>query len=108
MSRKGDQPNHLNHWDDPRSSSPCVNSPGHTLPVTVTNDVNGKRALGDSFMSMTKQIADVDRNITVMQFPIGWPVDAGVSWFFQYLVGGLLTAIALSMGSTFCFDALQS
>jgi hypothetical protein len=83
-------------------------SKNHTLPLTVTNDANGRQALGDSFVSMTKQVADVDRRMTALQFPIGWPVDVSVAWFFQYFVGGLLTAIAISMGSTFWFEALQS
>jgi hypothetical protein len=83
-------------------------SKNHTLPATVTGDENGKRAIGDSFISMTKQIADVDRSITALQFPMGWPREVSFSWVFQYLVGGLLTAIAISMGSTFWFDTLQS
>jgi hypothetical protein len=83
-------------------------SKNHTLPPTVTNDAKSKQELGESFMSMTKQVADVDRNITALQFPMGWSIEMTGSWLLQYLVGGLLTAIAISMGSTFWFDALQS
>jgi len=30
------------------------------------------------------------------------------SWILEYLFGGMITAIAISMGSTFWFDAVQS
>jgi hypothetical protein len=51
----------------------------------------------------------LDQHITALQYPIGWPVlDLRLAWVFQYLLGALITAIAISMGSTFWFDALQN
>ncbi len=66
---------------------------------------------------LAKRIADVDRRVVELQYPVGWSASylqpaAGQQpnrgWLPEYLVGGLLTAIAISMGSTFWFDALQN
>jgi hypothetical protein len=83
-------------------------SKSHTLPPTVTNDAGGKKVMADAVKTMTQQVADADRQVTALQFPIGWPVKFDVFWLLQYLVGSLLSAIAISMGSTFWFNALQS
>jgi len=43
-----------------------------------------------------------------LQYPIGWrSANWGWPWFFQYVLGSIITAIAISMGSSFWFDALQ-
>jgi hypothetical protein len=61
--------------------------------------------------AMADRIVWVDRRIVDLQYPVGWKM-AGLkdpmSWLGGYLVGCLLTAIAISMGSTFWFDALQN
>jgi hypothetical protein len=63
------------------------------------------------FGDVANQIGDLDSRISDLQYPIGWH-DARtqkvreVSW--QFVFGALITAIAISMGSTFWFDALQS
>ncbi|HEY2235495.1 MAG TPA: hypothetical protein VGK01_18640 [Candidatus Angelobacter sp.] len=56
------------------------------------------------------RIIDFDRQTAALQYPIGWPVKGTDDrlWFLQYLFGAFLTAIAISMGSTFWFDALSN
>jgi hypothetical protein len=63
------------------------------------------------FKDVAEQMGDVDRQITNLQYPIGWydPTKNKIrDWSWQFFVGALITAIAISMGSTFWFDALQS
>lgn len=71
---------------------------------------------------MAKRVADADQKIYELQYPIGWifnakPSNLLRSWQFertnrsrlsQYLLGCLITAIAISMGSTFWFNALEN
>jgi len=54
------------------------------------------------------KVVDVDRQLTALQYPVGWPavVTSGF-WFIQYFVGAVISAIAISMGSPFWFDTLQ-
>jgi hypothetical protein len=55
------------------------------------------------------RMVKLDKHISGLQYPIGWPPsEPGLAWFLQYLLGALITAIAISMGSTFWFDALQN
>ena len=56
------------------------------------------------------QIGPLDGQITALQYPIGWydSNDKRREWSWQFVLGALITAIAISMGSTFWFDALQS
>jgi hypothetical protein len=56
------------------------------------------------------EIVNLDRQISTLQYPIGWPPPSGrgFKWFLQYFLGSTITAIALSMGSTVWFDAVQS
>jgi len=58
------------------------------------------------------QIGKLDGQITDLQYPIGWydaaPDYKRREWSWQFVLGALITAIAISMGSTFWFDALQS
>jgi hypothetical protein len=59
--------------------------------------------------SFASQLVTLDRRINSLQYPIGWPpAQSGFRWIAQYLLGGIITAIAISMGSTFWFDAIQS
>lgn len=57
-------------------------------------------------------IMAVDGQILALQYPIGWnrplgdPRDHPAEWL-QYLIGALISAIAISMGSAFWFNALQ-
>jgi hypothetical protein len=57
-------------------------------------------------------ILQVDKEINRLQYPIGWKAavikDGWRSWILEYLLGALITALAISMGSTFWFDAVQS
>jgi hypothetical protein len=54
------------------------------------------------------QLLETDRELLLLQYPIGWShVAFRPLWIFQYLIGALITAIAVSMGSSFWFDALQ-
>jgi hypothetical protein len=58
---------------------------------------------------LATRVANADKKIADLQYPIGWYVERKQpGWLLQYLVGGLITAIAISMGSTFWFDALKS
>jgi hypothetical protein len=62
-----------------------------------------------SLTDMASQVAAADRKISDLQYPVGWGVKRGPEpWIPQYLLGGLITAIAVSLGSTFWFDALQN
>jgi hypothetical protein len=55
------------------------------------------------------QIVATDQLLTSLQYPIGFSAEHLKRFSpMQYLFGGLLTAIAISMGSTFWFDALQN
>lgn len=55
------------------------------------------------------QVVNLDRSIVALQYPIGWhATNRGWTWLLQYLFGAMITAIAISMGSSFWFDALQS
>lgn len=79
----------------------------NAIPAATPTDEELKKYFGD----VANQIGDLDRQITDLQYPIGW-YDAStkkcreVSW--QFVFGALITAIAISMGSTFWFDSLQS
>lgn len=70
-----------------------------------------KAQLKTYFDDVASQIGDLDRQITDLQYPIGWydarnKVNRKFSW--EFVIGALITRIAISMGSTFWFDALQS
>ncbi len=74
------------------------------------------------YTTMATRVADADKKIYDLQYPIGWsikakPLNGLCLWPFertngsrlsQYLLGCLITAIAISMGSTFWFNALGS
>jgi hypothetical protein len=70
---------------------------------------NGKDSLKKAVEEAGAQVITADSKLASLQYPIGWPhVAAHPMWFLQYLIGTLITAIAISMGSPFWFDALQS
>jgi len=55
------------------------------------------------------ETANIDHQLTSLQYPIGWPsIAIGRFWLVQYVAGALISAIAISMGSPFWFDALQN
>lgn len=70
------------------------------------NDVQNEKPLDVG--QFATRVIKLDEQLSSLQYPIGWPpAQSGVFWFLQYLAGSLITAIAISMGSTFWFDALQ-
>ena len=80
----------------------------NTAPTAAPADAQQlKKYFGD----VANQIGDLDRQITNLQYPIGW-YDASKNEIrevsLQFVFGALITAIAISMGSTFWFDALQT
>ncbi len=53
--------------------------------------------------------AEFDRELTKADWPIGWGGGSySLAWGLQFLVGALLSAIAISLSSSFWFDSLQS
>jgi hypothetical protein len=80
------------------------------LPLVAPNGGGGSETSGPpkTLADFGTQLVAADRLLISQQYPIGWPhSDPGPRWFFQYLIGSLITAIAISMGSSFWFDALQ-
>jgi len=76
------------------------------LPAPATKD---ERKPSEALQSFSAQVAALDQQITTLQYPIGWSKETWERFsVLQFLLGGLLTAIAISMGSTFWFDALQN
>jgi hypothetical protein len=64
------------------------------------------------FTSLGKSLFDINQQVNELQYPIGWPPRdlpriGLLFWLPQYLVGVAITAVAISMGSSFWFDALQ-
>jgi hypothetical protein len=63
------------------------------------------------FKDLAEQIGEADRQITTLQYPVGWydpTAKKPRDWSWQFVVGALITAISISMGGTFWFDALQN
>jgi hypothetical protein len=93
------------------AAADLVKSPGVLAPPAAPPEARAKNG-GNPPPDLTKlaeQIVAVDRQVTALQFPLGWRRVTYSSWWLgQFLVGGLLSAIAISMGSAFWFDALQS
>ena len=63
-------------------------------------------------VALVAQIVSADQQVSKLQYPIGWPPSnwklGWISWALEYLFGALITAIAISMGSSFWFDAVQN
>jgi hypothetical protein len=85
------------------------------LPAAVVKASDGKSdttaAIGQQLQQFGQQLIQTDTVLTSLQYPIGWPLAPGtfgLQWFLQYLMGCLIVAVAVSMGSSFWFDALQS
>ncbi len=85
--------------------------------------VAGSGSDDPNYASVATRVAQADQRIYELQYPIGWNIDTKslnshlCSWslertnrsqFSQYLLGCLITAIAISMGSTFWFDTLET
>jgi len=62
--------------------------------------------------ALAMEMVDVDKQIVALHYPVGWQASylkvSWTLWLPDYLLGALLTAIAISMGSTFWFDAVQN
>ena len=53
--------------------------------------------------------AEFDRELTRADWPLGWShVSWSVAGLLQFVVGALLSSMAIAMGSSFWFDSLQS
>lgn len=80
------------------------------LPPSATKSLNDpQNEKPQNLDQFATRLVKLDQQIASLQYPIGWPAtQSGALWFLQYLFGGLITAIAISMGSSFWFDALQS
>lgn len=85
-----------------------------TIPAKVPSTGDTKtnaEDLAKKLQELGEQLIKTENKLASLQYPIGWPVPPdtiGVRWFLQYLVGCLIVAVAVSMGSSFWFDALQS
>jgi hypothetical protein len=84
-----------------------------STPRPVDTGVEGTQTDGKAkapqIPASLARIVEIDRQTAALQYPIGWPRrDEQNNSFWQYLFGALLTAVAVSMGSTFWFDALTS
>ncbi len=74
-------------------------------PSTGTSAVASARAVSDAL----RDIVHADTKIAAEGYPVGWKgLPRGLSDFASQLTGWLMTSIAISMGSTFWFDTLQS
>jgi hypothetical protein len=59
--------------------------------------------------AIVDQVTVADQLVTSTQYPVGWAKwKWSIVWLLQYAAGGLISAIAISMGSPFWFDALQN
>ena len=87
-----------------------------TLPVqpgSAASDSN----VQPNMLASIKQIAEVDNKVIELGYPIGverlvekFSGKGGFDgfWFLQYLLGCFISAVAISMGSPFWFDAMQN
>ena len=84
----------------------------HGLPEAEPEGPSGVDAQqSQQLMDLATQVSKVDQQIADLKYPVGWTFDKkdrGESWLPEYILGSLVTAIAISMGSTFWFDALQN
>jgi hypothetical protein len=79
----------------------------HLEPPAPANKDDGKPP--QVLQSFSKQVSELDQNVTALQYPIGWSEENWARFsVLQFVLGCLVTAIAISMGSTFWFDALQN
>jgi hypothetical protein len=74
------------------------------IPKTPSGDVD--------YSKLPQQIVTAETTAVALQYPLGWSHERSLHWLLEnlnwvaYLFGCLITAIAISMGSTFWFDAL--
>lgn len=79
------------------------------LPPGSKDSRNGSQGPPSDLAQFATQVVELDRQVSSLQFPFGWPpAILGNFWLLEYIVGALLTAIAVSLGSAFWFDALQN
>ena len=84
------------------------------------NEGKSDEAAENAARKLAENILNVDAQVSALHYPIGWHRSWWQIWsgltsgqisfsrIFEYIFGALITAIAISMGSTFWFDALQS
>jgi hypothetical protein len=78
-------------------------------PSATTSAKDSQNEKPQNLDQFATRVVKLDQQIASLQYPIGWPAaQFGRLWFLQYIFGSLITAIAVSMGSTFWFDALQN
>jgi hypothetical protein len=81
-------------------------------PQSATQPSGGTQPSSGSLGSVASEIVNLDQQIVGLQYPIGWKAAYlradWTLWLPEYVFGGLLTAIAISMGSSFWFDAVQN
>lgn len=76
-------------------------------------DKSGVTGEGKRLTDMASEIVKTDQTLFALGFPVGWNRSYmqernAAFWILEYVAGCLLTAFAISMGSTFWFDALES
>jgi hypothetical protein len=86
-----------------RKTPPTPEKPGDKKSDGIVNTNDGVIAA---------RILDIDQQIGALHYPIGWYGFSGrgisVFWVLSYIAGAIITGLAISMGSTFWFDAVQS
>jgi len=100
----------------PSQASGSETPPQSGVPSNSSNAGQGSqpsKASPPSPSELADKIVEIDRKIVDLQYPVGWQAAylnnaTKLSWLPEYIVCGLLTAIAISMGSTFWFDSLQN
>jgi hypothetical protein len=73
------------------------------------DDEARKNAIDKQLTAMAADVATASEALTSSQFPFGWHrMKVTLKWLLQYVIGCLVSGIAISVGSTFWFDALQA
>jgi hypothetical protein len=102
-------------WHDDASRQAAITAASTYVqqhPVEKDKDPNTKAPpLSDAAASGANIVA-ADYQISALHYPVGWygvlRTDISVYWILSYVFGALITALAISMGSTFWFDAVQN
>jgi hypothetical protein len=83
---------------------------GAAKRVDQAQDADRKTVIDQQLSAVVSDVSDASEALTRLQFPLGWhlPLAVGPMWLLQYLIGCLISGIAISAGSSFWFDALQT
>ena len=88
------------------AASEFIKEHPQTQTAAITKD--NKEPPGPG-VDIAMKIVDADAQVSALHYPIGWQGSKlTVYWVLIYVFGALITALAISMGSTFWFDAIQS